>query len=301
MHDDEFGIDAGLVRRLVAAQFPEFSGLPITPVQSTGTVNAIYQLGEEYCARLPRVQRYASDLENECQWLPWLAPSLSLEVPEAVAKGHPECWYPYPWAIYRWIDGHTYADELVADECQAAADLARFVTELRGIEPVTRAPHGGRKALRDLDIVTRAAIESARGVIDHRAAGTAWDLALRAPAWAGKPLWVHTDLLPPNLLVRGGRLSAVIDFGAAGIGDPAADVVPAWSVFGPAGRTAYRGALTVDDGTWNRARGYALHQAALIIPYYRETNPAFVTMAKRTVEQVIADAADAATDATERS
>ena len=102
----------------------------------------------------------------------------------------------------------------------------------------------------------------------------------------GAPAWIHTDLLRPNLLVGDGRLRAVIDFG--GMGDPAADVVPAWSVFGAAGRAVYRDALAVDDGTWERARGYALHQA-MIIPYYAETNPDFVAVAARTVEQVLAD------------
>jgi aminoglycoside phosphotransferase (APT) family kinase protein len=103
-------------------------------------------------------------------------------------------------------------------------------------------------------------------------------------------VWIHADLLRPNLLVDGGRLCAVIDFGAAGIGDPAADVIAAWSVFGPAGRETFRGALDVDDGTWNRARGFALHQATMIIPYYPETNPGFVALAKRTVEEILADA-----------
>jgi aminoglycoside phosphotransferase (APT) family kinase protein len=143
--------------------------------------------------------------------------------------------------------------------------------------------------LRELDAVTRAAIESARDVIDADAATAAWERALEAPAWEGTPVWLHGDLLRPNLLVDGGRLCAVIDFGSTGVGDPAADVVAAWSVFGRSGRAAFRRALGVADGTWNRARGYALHQAALIIPYYPETNPGFVALAKRTVEEVLAD------------
>ena len=106
-------------------------------------------------------------------------------------------------------------------------------------------------------------------------------------------MWIHTDLLRPNLLVDAGRLSAVIDFGGVGAGDPAADVIAAWSVFGPAGRERFRGALGVDDGTWARARGYALHQAALIIPYYAETNPGFAALAERTVAEVLADLAGA--------
>jgi aminoglycoside phosphotransferase (APT) family kinase protein len=288
MHDGEVGIDAGLVRRLVDGQFPRLTSLPVSAVQSTGTVNAIYRLGDHLCARLPRVQKYAGDLEDELRWLPWLAPQLSLRVPEPVATGHPAGGYPFPWAIYRWIDGQPYADELVEDERQAAMDLAQFVAELRAIDPAG-APRAGRRPLRELDDATRTAIDSSRSVIDGDAVAAAWERALEAPAWEGTPVWIHTDLLRPNLLADGGRLSAVIDFGGAGIGDPAADVIAAWSVFGPAGRETFRGVLDVDDGTWNRARGFALHQAAMIIPYYPETNPGFVALAKRTVDEVLAD------------
>jgi aminoglycoside phosphotransferase (APT) family kinase protein len=127
LHDGEADIDAGLVGRLVAAQFPDLRDLPVRAVPSTGTVNAIYRLGDHLYARLPRVRRWAGDLENEWRWLPALGPRLSLEVPEPVAKGRPGSSYPFPWAIYRWIDGRPYADELVDDEGQAAEDLARFM------------------------------------------------------------------------------------------------------------------------------------------------------------------------------
>ena len=189
---------------------------------STGTVNAIYRLGDRLYARLPRVQAWAPDLDKEWQWLPKLAPRLSLRIPDPVAKGHPTSSYPFSWAIYRWIS----------------------------------AP---------------------------------WEYALQAPAWNGTPVWIHSDLLRPNLLVQDGRLYAVIDFGGVGVGDPAADVIAAWSVFSQAGRGTFRAALEVDDGTWNRARGFALHQAALIILYYGETNPGFVAPAKRTIEEALAD------------
>jgi aminoglycoside phosphotransferase (APT) family kinase protein len=251
-------------------------------------VNALYRLGDHLCARLPRVETWAEDLDKEWRWLPELAPRLSLPVPEPVARGHPTDWYPFSWAIYGWIEGQPYADALVEDEQQAAAELARFVGELRQVDPAG-APRGGRRPLRELDVDTRAAISSAQDVIDSDAAMAAWERALRAPAWTGTPVWIHADLLRPNLLVRDGRLCAVIDFGGAGIGDPAADVIAAWSVFGPTGRGVFRDALEVDDGTWGRARGFALHQAALIIPYYAETNPGFVAPARRTIEEIVAD------------
>jgi aminoglycoside phosphotransferase (APT) family kinase protein len=292
MHDGEIDIDAGLVGRLVAAQFPGLAGLPVRAVQSAGTVNAIFRLGDHLYARLPRLPRYARALARECRWLPELAPALSLRIPEPAGLGRPAAGYPLAWAVYRWIDGQPYADELAGDERQAVADLARFVAELRRIDPAG-APRTGRRPLRELDEGTRAAIEAAGDVIDRDAALAAWDHALTAPAWDGTPVWIHTDLLRPNLLVAGGRLRAVIDFGGAGAGDPAADVIAAWSVFGAAGRAQFRQVLEVDDAAWDRARGYALHQAALIIPYYAETNPGFAALAERTVAEVLADLAGA--------
>jgi aminoglycoside phosphotransferase (APT) family kinase protein len=289
MHEDEVEIDAALVRTLVAAQFPHLADLPVNAVRSTGTVNAIYRLGDSLCARLPRMEEWAEDLDREQEWLPALAPHLSLRIPVPVEHGRPAHGYPFGWAIYEWIEGEPYADDLVEDEGLAAGHLARFVTELRRVEPLAAAPRGGRSPLLELDVGTREAISAARGVIDSDAAAEAWDRALEAPVWAGVPVWVHADLLRPNMLVRDGRLCAVIDFGAAGVGDPAADVIAAWSVFGRAGRDEYRRVLDVDDGTWSRARGFALHQAAMIIPYYRQTNPEFVSLAKRTVEEILAD------------
>jgi aminoglycoside phosphotransferase (APT) family kinase protein len=287
LHEGEVEIDAQLVARLVAGQFPELADLPIRAVQSTGTVNAIYRIGDALYARLPRLAAWAESLDNELRWLPRLAGGLSLRIPEPVASGRPGGGYPFPWAIYRWLDGEPYADELVSDEPQAARDLARFVLELRQTAPEEGRP-AGRRPLRELDAVTREAIESARGAIDAGAVTEAWEEALEARPWNGRRSWIHADLLRPNLLVRHGRIAAVIDFGGAGRGDPATDVIAAWAVFGPAGRRAYREALAVDEDAWARARGIALHQAVLIVPYYAETNPRFAAMARRTIAQILA-------------
>jgi aminoglycoside phosphotransferase (APT) family kinase protein len=288
MHAEEFDIDTGLVARLVAAQFPDLAGLPIRKVESTGTVNAIYRLGPDLCARLPLLPRMVPDLEHEWRWLPELAAQLPLQVPEPVAMGEPTRSFPFPWSIYRWIEGSPYDDQLIGDERRAARDLAQFVLALRSIAVSAEAPRGGRRPLRELDAATRDAIAAARGLVDG-AAAAAWERSLGAPAWNGAPVWIHADLLRPNLLVSGGRLRAVIDFGSAGVGDPGADVIPAWTVFTMAGREAFRQALEVDDGTWSRARGYALHQALVIIPYYARTNPGFTRLAQRTVREVLAD------------
>lgn len=288
LHQGEVEIDAELVGRLVATQFPRFADLPLSEVQSTGTVNVIYRMGDQYCVRLPRLEKWAQSLLKELSWLPRLAPCLSLRVPEPVGTGVPASGYPFAWAIYRWIDGNPYRDELIEDERKAAEDLAQFVVELRHVETLG-APRGGRRPLRELDRWTRPAIAASRNVIDGDAATAAWESALQSPVWDGTPVWIHTDLLRPNVLVDAGSLSAVIDFGGVGIGDPAADLIAAWSVFSPIGRAVFRDALDVDDSTWSRARGYALHQAAMIIPHYSETNPEFVALAKRTISEILVE------------
>lgn len=281
-------VDEVTAERLVREQHPGLVG-PVRAVPSVGTVNAVFRLGDHLCLRLPRVPAWAGSLERELRWLPRLAPHLPLPVPELVARGRPGAGYPLRWAVLRWIPGEPYRDDLVRDEAEAARDLAAFVRALRAVDPAG-APVAGRRPLAELDEGTRAALRSAADLLDVPAALAVWERALRAPVWDGRPTWIHGDLLRPNLLVRDGRLCAVIDFGGAGAGDPATDLVPAWSVFGPAGRRAYRDALAVDDGTWDRARGIALHQAALLVPYYRDTNPAFAALGVRTVERALDDA-----------
>jgi aminoglycoside phosphotransferase (APT) family kinase protein len=288
MHEGEIDIDLALVRRLLTKQFPDLAQKQINLVHSTGTVNAMYRLGDDLCVRLPRLERWGNSIDNEWTCLPKLAPHISLNVPKPIALGKPAQGYPCFWAIYDWIEGTPYHEDFINDERQVAADLVNFILELRSAVQ-KGAPRGGRRPLRELDSATRSAIESSRRAINTEAVSAVWSRSLETPVWNGEPVWIHGDLLKSNLLVQDGRLSAVIDFGGVGIGDPAMDVVPAWSVFDAVGREVFRQGLNVDDDIWHRARGYALHQALMIIPYYTKTNPEFVTMAKRTVNEVLAD------------
>jgi aminoglycoside phosphotransferase (APT) family kinase protein len=292
LHDDEVTIDTDLVRRLIAEQFPHLSDLPLREFTSTGTVNVIYLLGDELCVRLPRVQRWASGLERECRWLPLLAPSLTLQVPDPLVKALPTCYYPFSWAIFRWIDGQTYAPDRVADERQVAADLAQFVAELRSndLPPIDdQTPYAGRPPLADQDADVRSWIAQSGDLIDGPAVTAAWEDALTSPAWDGTHTWIHSDLVPPNLLVKDGRLCAVIDFGATGLGDPATDLNPAWSVFSHAGRRTFRNLVGADDDTWRRGRGIAISQAVGLVPYYVVTNPALSALGRRMLREILAD------------
>jgi aminoglycoside phosphotransferase (APT) family kinase protein len=292
LHDDEVDIDADLVRRLVEEQFPHLSNLPVADFKSAGTVNAIYRLGDELCVRLPRVRRWASGLDRECKWLPLLAPGLTLEVPEPVVKGSPTSEYPFSWAIFRWIEGHTYAPDRIDDECQTAVDLARFVAELHRnhLPPIDdETPYGWRRSLAGQDADVRSWIAQSWDLIDGPAVTAAWEDALEGAAWDGTYAWIHSDLVPPNLLVRDGRLCGVVDFGAAGLGDPARDLNPAWSVFGQAGRTVFRDLVGADDDTWRRGRGIALSQAVGLVPYYVVTKPALSALGQRMIREILAD------------
>lgn len=289
MHTDEIEVSDRLVRQLVASQMPDLSGLDVHRLDAVGTVNAIFRLGPDLCVRLPINPGRADDLGKELLWLDHLRPHLPLSIPEPVATGSPGSGYPFPWAVYRWLEGVPYSEELVGDEVQAAEELAGFIGSLQRID-TSGAPASGRLPLKELDAATRWAIRT-MGETDSMSSITdAWERSLAAPTWDGIPVWRHGDLLPTNLLLDEGRLHAVIDFGGVGVGDPAADVIAAWTVFGPRGRSVFRRALHCDQATWDRAMGFALHQALLIIPYYSTSSPEFAAMARRTVREILRDA-----------
>lgn len=289
MHADELDIDVSLVRRLLAAQFPRWTDLPLEQVEHAGTDNAIYRLGEEMSVRLPRIHWAVGQAEKEQRWLPTFAPYLPLAVPVPLATGRPGEGYPWPWSISPWLDGEEATADGIADLREAATDLARFVAALQAIDldGAPRASRGVPLAMRDAP--TREAIEALRGTIDADAATEAWNAALGAPVWHGRPVWVHGDLLPGNLLVEQGKWSGVIDFGGLGVGDPACDLMIAWALFAGESRDAFRAALSVDDATWARGRGHALSWALVFIPYYVDTNPVGVAAARRALDEVLAD------------
>lgn len=298
MHANEVHTNVQLVGRLLAAQFPWWANLPLTPVSSAGTDNALYRLGSDMVVRLPRIDWAVGQAEKERQWLPRLAPHLPLTVPEQLAVGEPAEGYPWPWSIYRWLPGESASLERLADPCQAAAQLAQFIMALWQIDTAGGPPaaennlRGAPLALRDEP--TREAIAVLAGMIDIKAATAVWEAALEAPGWEQEPVWFHGDLLSGNVLVEQGRLSAVIDFGGLAVGDPACDLMIAWSLFSGASREVFRAETAVDEATWLRGRGCALSQAVIFIPYYLHTNPIGVANARRMIAEILAN--DSASD-----
>jgi aminoglycoside phosphotransferase (APT) family kinase protein len=296
MHADELAIDVSLVRRLLAAQFSQWAHLPLRPVASAGTDNALFRLGDDLAVRLPRREATAGQPEKEHRWLPWMAPSLPLSIPVPLAIGTPCTDYPFAWSVCRWLPGENVTRARITDPRRCATDLAQFIAALQRIDPTGGPPPGkhnfGRGVpLIERDAPVRAAIAALHGggMIDSDVVTAAWEAALRAPAWDGPPIWIHGDLAPGNLLAVRGRLSGVIDFGCLGVGDPACDLMIAWTLFSGESREAFRAALAVDTATWARGRGWALSWALIFIPYYVETNPVGVKSARHTIAQVLAD------------
>jgi aminoglycoside phosphotransferase (APT) family kinase protein len=282
------------VRRLLTAQFPEWADLALEPVASVGTSNALYRLGDDMVVRMPRVEWVTAEVEKEHRWLPRLAPQLPLAIPVPLALGAPTEDYPWQWSVYRWLDGANAIVEQVADSREAATALAEFVLALQQIDTAGGPRPGAHNYFRGVplaarDAQTRAAIVRLDGVVDTEDVTAAWEEALGAPSWDAPPVWIHGDLLPGNMLVEQGRLSAVIDFGGLGVGDPACDLLGAWSFLSADTREVFRVSVSVDDAAWSRGRGWALSVALIALPYYKSTNHVFADLAARMIDEVLTD------------
>ncbi|MER7951860.1 aminoglycoside phosphotransferase family protein [Streptomyces sp. NPDC096079] len=285
-------IDAELVRRLVDTQFPQWAGLPLELLDPAGSDHVIYRLGEELSVRLPRHASAIGQARKEFEWLPRLAPHLPLAVPVPVGVGKPGFGYPWPWAVSCWLDGEVATVEALADSSEAAVELAGFLTALQRFEPGETRLLGADEDLtvRPLvarDRATRAAIAQVGGSFDAAAMTELWEAAISAPGWDGPAVWFHGDFHTGNLLTVDGRLSAVIDFGGLGIGDPACDLVIAFTLMSAGSRAAFRAALGVDDATWIRGRGWALATALNAYTYYAAVSPRVAAQTTRQITEAL--------------
>jgi aminoglycoside phosphotransferase (APT) family kinase protein len=289
-------IDASLVRRLIAAQFPFWAHLPVRPVAPGGWDHVTFHLGDDMSVRLPRAAQYAAQVAKEHHWLPRLAPFLPLPVPVPLARGNPGEGYAWHWSVYRWLEGEVASIERIADAREFAASLAHFLTCLQRIDPSggpAPGPHNFNRGgpLATYDAETRAAITALSGIIDAEAANAIWDAALAA-TWHGSPVWLHGDVAATNLLITAGRLSAVIDFGCSGVGDPACDLTIAWTLFAGASRDVFRAAMPLDGSTWARARGWALWKALITLVAPVGPYAADAPWARHVVDELLADSTD---------
>jgi len=292
--DGRPAIDAALAERLVAAQFPQWRGLAIRPVAFGGWDNRTFHLGETMLVRLPSAGRYAAQVDKEQQWLPLLAPNLPVAIPTPLAAGGPAEGYPWRWSIYAWLPGETADRAPIADARAFAADLARFLAALQRIDPAGGPAAGAHSfhrggSLAVYDAQAREAIDRLNGRQDGARLRAIWDEAMAAER-REPPVWVHGDFAPRNLLVREGRLAAVIDFGGLAVGDPACDLAMAWTFLSGDGRLAFRdGLAALDEATWARGRGWALWKAAILASGVAPGPADDVREAERVLAEVVAD------------
>jgi len=286
-------IDVSLVTRLIVQQFPQWAGLPIKPVEFSGWDNRTFRLGDDMTVRLPSHEAYEAQVKKEQQWLPRLASHIHIAIPTPVGMGMPSDDYPLHWSIYSWIEGENATTERIFNLNDFATELAQFLIALQQIDASGGPPPGAHNfyrggSLDTYDKETRKAIADLNGVINVASATAVWESALRAE-WNAIPVWVHGDMYPTNLLVKDGRLSAVIDFGCSAVGDPACDLTIAWTFFFGQNREVFRTHLQLDDGTWERARGWALWKALITIANPSDVPSGRFEESLRVIKDVIAE------------
>jgi aminoglycoside phosphotransferase (APT) family kinase protein len=286
-------ITADLVSRLIADQFPQWAGLPIQPVEADGVDNTTFRLGQAMSVRLPSADAYVEQVDKEQRWLPVLARQLPLPIPEPLAKGVPGHGFPRPWSVYRWIDGDPATAEGITDMAKFAADLADFLVALYQIDAAGGPGPGTHNFFRGgpvaaYDGETQAALAALQGHIDTALAAEVWRAALRA-TWQGPPVWFHGDAQPGNLLLRDGRLSAVIDFGTCGVGDPACDTTIAWTFLSGESSRVFKERLPFDEATWARGRGWAIWKAMIVLVEALKDDLEDAAHTKAVIEAILAD------------
>jgi len=280
IHTDELDIDDALVRQLVVEQFPDWAELPLERA-GDGTVNVIYRLGDELALRLPRRNGPEALDDGEARTLAALTSRLPFEIPRAVAHGRPGAGYPWFWSVHTWLVGSLPGGPLPVEEVVALVQALQAVDSRGAPEPGS----GRGQPLAARDVHVRDALRR----VDAPGALEVWERAVQAPDWNGAPVWIHCDLDARNVLVRAGRLAAVLDWGGAGAGDPALDVMVAWKLVARDQRARFRALLDVDDATWQRAQGWTVSQALIALGYYTlENYPPLVHEARRWLVELCA-------------
>lgn len=292
MHADEVDITPELVKDLLSTQFPEWANLPLQRMYPEGTDNAMYKLGNDKLVRLPRTEGSSSNIEKELNWLPRLRPQLPIPIPNIMGKGMPNTTYPFPWLVCEWLDGSNPDKEGMIDERKAAADMGAFVNAMQNTKPDNGPKCRRGKPLSTLDKEVKQSIPLLNELYNTELLNDLWQSALKASNWEKDPVWIHGDLHAGNLLAKNRKLVGVVDFGLAGIGDPACDMMVAWTLLSRNSREMFRSIVQPDDNTWCRGRGWALFLGIVGYPYYRVTNPLFANIAKRALDQVIADCSE---------
>jgi aminoglycoside phosphotransferase (APT) family kinase protein len=295
MHANQLIVPLETVRQLVDRQFPEWMALPIEPVKSAGTVNAIFRIGDRLAARFPLqpndeavVRRW---LGAEARAVQELHDHSPFPTPAPVAIGDPGAGYPLPWSVQTWLPGTVAIDEDPGESVEFARDLATFIGAVRAIDTQGRTFAGpGRGGdLRSHDAWVDTCLQRSGHLLDVARLRRSWAALRDLPRTVPDDVMSHTDLVPGNVLVSHGRLTGVIDGGGLGPADSALDLVGAWHLLDATPRKVLRDDLECDDTEWARGKAWAFEQALGAVWYYERSNPTMSRMGRRTLERIMAD------------
>ncbi|MEU4511130.1 phosphotransferase [Nonomuraea wenchangensis] len=295
MHDDQVDVTAEVVATLVAEQFPQWRGLEVRPVRSTGTVNAIFRIGDDLAARFPLRLADAgavrSALEREARASAELARVSPFPTPEPVALGEPGDGCPMPWSVQTWLPGTPATDTDPSASESFAEDLATFIAALR------KAGTGGRRfsgpgrggELTRHDPWMEECFRESERLLEVPRLRRLWSRLRELPR-DGDDVMSHGDLICGNVLVSAGRLGGVLDGGGFGPADPALDLVAAWHLLRARPREVLRRSLRCADLEWERGMAWAFVQAMGLVWYYADSNPPMSAMGRTTLDRIMAAA-----------
>lgn len=255
-------IDVKLAKRLIDSQFPEWRQLHVVPVKQSGWDNRTFHLGNDMSMRLPSRKEYAPQILKESKWLPHLSKHISCKITQPIALGKPSEDYPFHWAINQWLDGETASLSTISNLKIFANDLAAFLGELHAIETIDGPPAGAHNFYRGGTLSYYSAdmqngLAKIKNPLEQKIATALWQDAV-ASSWQNKPVWLHGDFATGNMLIKDGKLHAIIDFGCLAVGDPACDLAIAWNLLDSSSRQTFKDKLSLDNETWIRGMGWTL-------------------------------------------
>ncbi|WP_394940769.1 aminoglycoside phosphotransferase family protein [Psychromicrobium sp. YIM B11713] len=287
----EVELNETLVTQLLREQHPDLAHLPIHTL-ANGWDNGVFRLGKDFVVRLPRREISVQLIRNEQQFIPQIADLTSLKVPVPLRRGVPSELFAWPWSITEWFDGEAAILSAPREHGGLVEELADFVSSIHLPAP-TNAPRNPVRGvpLRLRDRAFRDRLAPAR-FERHAEILNAWQASLALPEWEREPYWFHGDLHAANILIKAGKLSAIIDFGDLGCGDPAIDLAAAWMLFEDQDRRRFHSLVEARIGPnpalWGRARGWALHLATVMLTQ-SDDSPEFLALGQHTLSAVLDD------------
>ena len=295
MHEGQVELAADEVASAIAAQFSDFAGLPVERVESAGTVVAPFRVGKHVVARLPLVPT-DSDVARESargeqEHAVILTDLLDIAVPQLIGVGEQFEGYAGVWSLWTWLPGRSLDRLTVSRDVRLATDLATVIGSIQSLrsggQPWNGVGRGG-SPLADTTWV-RESIDRSAHLIDRVKATAVWERALSARPHIDPPLRINGDPMPGNFLMDNGVLTGMVDVGMPAIGDPAADLQPAWVLFEEPARSRFFTEMGLDVAAQERGRGWAFEMAIGGLHYYEHTNPVFSSQALQTLERLLTE------------